>query len=371
MRSAAWRVDPGWTGDWALPPVLERPLTADDRRALVTLSCGGAGPARLVDLLADVDRIGEALEGFELGGYAARVLARFDACGARAVVPGDDEYPDVLRHIAAPPPLLYVRGERLDALAPYVAVVGARVCTRGGARFARRIGAALSASGFTVVSGLARGIDAAAHTGAVETGRSLAVLGTGIDRVYPTEHADLAEAIERTGALVSEFPPGVGPRQWHFPARNRIVAGLAVALVVVEAGARSGALITAGFATDHGKDIWACATGPDNPAGDGVRAMLLDGAQLGVDAEQVADDIAALARAQGWQVATARERTQAAVAGLDGVRADVYGAVLDGATVAGIADAVGRPAIEVATILSELELEGLVEADGSVWHRAG
>jgi DNA processing protein len=368
---ASWRVDPGWTGDWTLPPELERPLGPDDRRALVTLSCGGMGPGRLVEALADVRRVRDALAGYPLPDYAQRVLARFDVCGARAVTPGDDEYPSDLRHIAAPPPLLYVRGERLDVLGPFASIVGARVCTRGGARFARRIAAALASSGFTVVSGLARGIDAAAHTGALETGRSLAVLGTGIDRVYPSEHDELAEAIEATGALVSEFPPGVGPRQWHFPARNRIVSGLSVGVVVVEAGARSGALITAGFALDQGKDVVACATGPENPAGDGIRAMLHDGARLGFDADQIAADLVELARDQGLTVVTAGERRRDAVASLHGERARVYAVLLDGASTDEIAAATGLRAEAVSSVLAELELDGLVGAEGSRWYRSG
>src|SRR5207244_4731833 len=117
-------------------------------------------------------------------------------------------------------------------LRPAVAIVGSRACTSGAKRFACKLGEAIAAAGFTVVSGLARGIDAAAHEGALETGRTVAVLGTGIDVVYPAEHRDLARRVATGGAIVTEFPPGIGPRAWHFPDRNRIISGLSTAVIV-------------------------------------------------------------------------------------------------------------------------------------------
>jgi DNA processing protein len=170
----------------------------------------------------------------------------------------DAAYPPLLAQLHDPPAQLYARG-RLDVLEePAVAVVGARSCSGYGASVARTLGRDLAAAGLVVVSGLARGIDGEAHRGALEAGgTTIAVLGCGIDRDYPRAHAGLAERIRAGGAAVSEYPPGVEPAPWRFPARNRIIAGLSLATVVVEARERSGALITADFALELGRDVFA------------------------------------------------------------------------------------------------------------------
>jgi DNA processing protein len=262
-----WVPDQAWTGEWSVPAVLQRPVTDRERAALVSMSFSGFGPKRLVTVLADADGIEEhAAGGAKVWREAPLLLRRL---GLRALVPSDAEYSVELGAIDAAPLLLFVRGARLDELRPMVAVVGARACTSGAARFARRLGEAFASAGFTVVSGLARGIDAAAHRGALDAGHTVAVLGSGIDVCYPPEHRGLLEEVVANGAIVSEFPPGVGPRAWHFPARNRIISGLSCAVVVVEAGVRSGALITAGFGLDQGRHVLACITGPENPAGAG------------------------------------------------------------------------------------------------------
>ena len=165
-----------------------------------------------------------------------------------------DELPD------PPRDKLYARGDHIDdALnAPTVAVVGARACSGYGAQVARTLGRDLAAAGVTVVSGLARGIDAEAHRGALDAGgRTVAVLGCGIDRDYPAAHAELARRIAETGGIVSEYEPGVEPAPWRFPARNRIIAALADAVVIVEARSRSGALITVDLAMEIGRPIYA------------------------------------------------------------------------------------------------------------------
>jgi DNA processing protein len=170
------------------------------------------------------------------------------------------ELPPLLRAIHDPPPRLHLRGAGEPALLarPAVAVVGARACSSYGAQVARMLGRELAAAGVVVVSGLARGIDGEAHRGALETeGHTVAVLGCGIDRDYPAAHASLARAIEERSLLVSEYEPGVEPAPWRFPARNRIIAGLCAATIVVEARARSGALITADFALEEGREVFA------------------------------------------------------------------------------------------------------------------
>ena len=175
------------------------------------------------------------------------------------VARGAADYPPLLAELHDPPTRLYLRGGPVEILSrPAVAVVGARSCSAYGAQVARDLARALAAAGAVVVSGMARGIDGEAHRGALAAGGpTVAVLGCGIDRDYPRAHAVLASRIAEGGAVVSEYPPGVEPAPWRFPARNRIVAGLAAATVVVEARERSGALITADFALELGREVFA------------------------------------------------------------------------------------------------------------------
>jgi DNA processing protein len=176
--------------------------------------------------------------------------------GWRWLIPGDAGYPPLLSSMVDPPLGLFVRGRLSDA--PTVAVVGSRKATPYGCQVARLLGEELGRSGVVTVSGMARGVDAEAHRGALRVGGvSWAVWGSGPDRVYPPEHAGLAGEISGTGALITEYPPGTPPRRHHFPERNRILAGLSRAVVVVEAAARSGALITARLAMEEGRDVLA------------------------------------------------------------------------------------------------------------------
>ncbi len=187
---------------------------------------------------------------------APRVLTLVKREGWRWLVPGDADYPKMLPHVADPPLGLFVRGELRRA--PVVAVVGSRRATAYGLQVARTLGLELARAGVIVASGMARGIDAAAHEGALEVGGpTWAVWGAGPDHIYPPEHRDLASAISTSGALITEYPPGTGPRKHHFPERNRVLAGMANAVVVVEAAARSGALITARLAIDEGREVLA------------------------------------------------------------------------------------------------------------------
>ncbi len=196
------------------------------------------------------------------------------------LVPSDPRYPALLASIPSPPSL-DVRGtlERGDALA--IAIVGSRQATAYGLEVAETLAAELAARGVTIVSGLARGIDTAAHRGALEAGgRTLAVLGHGIAQVYPPENRALADAIAGRGALLSQFPPTIGPLPHHFPTRNRTLAGLALGVVVVEAAERSGALITAGLAGDLGREVFAVPGRITSPASRGTNGLIRDGAML-------------------------------------------------------------------------------------------
>ncbi len=194
---------------------------------------------------------------FDLAERDAReVRERAAAAGWRWLVPGDPDYPALLPATADPPLGLFVRG-RLAAV-PAVAIVGSRRATPYGRQVARLLGEELGRAGVVVVSGMARGIDGEAHRGAIAAGgASWAVWGCGPDRVYPPEHAELAEELAASGALITEYPPGTPPRRHHFPERNRILAGIATAVVVVEAASRSGALITARLASEEGREVLA------------------------------------------------------------------------------------------------------------------
>ncbi len=194
--------------------------------------------------------------------------------------PSDPDYPALLGAVPVPP-ALWVRGVigADDALA--VAIVGARRATPYGLEAAERLASELAARGVTIVSGLARGIDTAAHRGALAAGgRTVAVLGCGIDVVYPPENRELARAIEAQGALVSQFAPGMAALPGHFPVRNRTLAGLALGVVVVEAAERSGALITAGFAGDLGRELFAVPGRISSDASAGTNRLIQDGAKL-------------------------------------------------------------------------------------------
>ena len=189
--------------------------------------------------------------------------------------------PPLLGAIHGPPPRLYLRGAGDPELlaAPAVAIVGARACSPYGAQVARMLGRELAAAGLVVVSGLARGIDGYAHRGALETdGHTVAVLGCGIDRDYPAAHAGLARSIAERSLIVSEYEPGVEPSPWRFPARNRVIAGLCSATVVVEARERSGALITADFALDEGREVFAVPGEITSSLSDGTNTLLRLGA---------------------------------------------------------------------------------------------
>ncbi|MCL5776960.1 DNA-processing protein DprA [Limibaculum sp. FT325] len=215
------------------------------------------------------------------------------ACGARMVMLGDADYPDALAAIESPPPVLWMRGGVELFRRPSVAVVGARNASALGLRTARWLARELGVAGRVVVSGLARGIDAAAHEAALPTG-TVGVLAGGIDRVYPEEHTDLARRmVEAGGALVAECPVGTEPTSRHFPRRNRLISGLAQGVVLIEAAIRSGSLITARFALDQGREVMACPGAPEDPRSGGCNQLIREGAALIRTAEDVLDALTA------------------------------------------------------------------------------
>jgi DNA processing protein len=234
------------------------------------------------------DEVAGGVAGFPWAEAARRQADRAAAAGARLVTLGDPDYPAALRPIPLPPPFLLLRGglRREDALA--VALVGSRRPTTYGVRIAGRLAADLGRRGVTVVSGFARGVDTAAHRGALDAGaRTLAILGSGVDVVYPPENRDLVARVEAHGALVSQFPMGTAPLPQHFPLRNRLIAALSVGTVVVEAGERSGALITARCAGELSREVYAVPGNVSSPTSEGTNRLIQDGAKLVRDWEDV------------------------------------------------------------------------------------
>ena len=278
-----------------------------------------------------------------------------DQKGIRFVGRSDPCFPARLATIHDPPPGLFVRGTApLELLSrPVIAVVGARACSSYGTQVALTLGRELAAAGVVVVSGLARGVDAAAHRGALETGETVAVLGCGVDRDYPRAHASLAASIAVRGLILSEYPPGVEPAPWRFPARNRIVSGLADATVVVEARERSGALITADLALDEGREVLAVPGEISAHLSKGTNHLL----RLGATPVTCVGDVLAVV---GLKPAPAADAV------LDARLAGVRAAVADGPAAADeLSRRTGLAPAALGAALAELELLGLVcEADG-------
>jgi DNA processing protein len=222
----------------------------------------------------------------------ARVLDAVVQQGARIVPYTDPHYPPALREIHDPPVLLYLKGSDVPHRLLFVGVVGSRSPTPYGLRAAERIGQGLARRGLGVVSGLARGIDSAAHWGCLEgRGFALAVLGTGIDVLYPESNKKLCERILERGALVSEFPPGTPPEPWNFPVRNRIISGISRAIVVVEATLKSGSLITASLALEQGRDVFAVPGSVHSFKSQGCHLLIKQGARLVESADDVLEEL--------------------------------------------------------------------------------
>ena len=319
------------------------------------------------------------------GGWeeAARAeIERARRFGAGLVTLEDGAYPALLRASSDPPPLLYVWGRLRPEDALSVAVVGSRRATPHGVALAHRLGSGLAAAGFTVASGLARGIDAAGHRGALDAGgRTIAVLGSGLDRIYPAEHRKLAEAIAGRGAVLSEFPFGTPPLKGHFPERNRVIAWISWATVVVEAARDSGSLITADLAADEGRMVFAVPGTVDEPNAEGTNALLRGGAIPCRGATDVLEDLAPQVVEAARLLAP--QLPLGAPHGAVGPGASATGAALDGPAPAlspdqrrvldslprtrGMAidrlgEACGLPPGPLLAALLELEIRGLVRA---------
>ena len=283
--------------------------------------------------------------------------------GAQLIGCTDPQYPPLLTAIDDAPACLFVRGETEALLSAQLAMVGSRTPTAGGRRDAHEFARHFACGGLVITSGLALGIDAASHEGALAGGgRTIAVLGCGLDAPYPPENARLAERIARQGALVSEFPPGTAPLKEHFPRRNRLISGLALGVLVVEAARRSGSLITARLATTQGREVFALPGSIHNPMTRGCHALIRQGAKLVETAADVLEELRIPFSKQELE----RESTLPPAPVASGRPLDKdYEILLDAlgfepASIDALVDRTGLPGPSVASMLLILELEGRV-----------
>lgn len=319
-----------------------------DARAVLGAGRGALEETRLVG-----PRLAERIARADLE-PAARLVARVADAGGTVLVPRGEHYPPLLAEIPDPPPMLFALG-RLDLLhAPSVSMVGSRNHTTYGATVARMLAGGLARAGLVVASGMARGIDAIAHEGALDAGGgSIGVLGNGFGVIYPAANRALYARMAREGCLLTEFPPGERPQAGAFQARNRLVSGLSLALVVVEGGRQSGTAITARHAADQGRTVLAVPGPITSPTSWGTNRLLRDGARPALDAESVLEEYGMTPPAQGGarldppSNLPAEEAAVLAVLGADATHVDR------------VCDAVARPVSEVLAALSALELRGL------------
>lgn len=292
------------------------------------------------------------------------------------------DFPPQLEHIPQPPVVLFVVGDASLLLYPQVAIVGARGASAAGLAHARAFARALADAGFAITSGMADGIDGAAHTAALDAGaKTLAVVGTGADRVYPRKHHALARRIAAHGALLSEFPPGTPARPDHFPRRNRIISGLALGTLVIEAGLRSGSLITARLAAEQGREVFALPGSIHDPLARGCHRLIRDGARLVETAAEIVETLTPTARMLGGELvarlgavddevvgpAQAEGETAAAFGYSEGCGGPAYRRLLAElghapATLDELVQRTGQSAAVLSSMLLMLELEARVES---------
>ena len=374
----------------AVHAVIACTTATDVRSWLYLLNAPGLGPAAFHDIIARFGSPEAALaagadELYQAGlikvpareflrrpapDAIATDLAWLDDEGHHLLTCLDPDFPPLLREIPAPPPLLFVNGRRKLLPSLQIAVVGSRNPSPRGRDHARQFAREFSAHGLTVTSGLACGIDTAAHRGALDAGgATIAVTGTGLDRVYPATNRELARTIARGGALVSEFPTGTAPRSENFPRRNRIISGLSLGTLVVEAGVRSGSLITARLAADQGREVFAIPGAIDNPLARGCHALIRTGAKLVECGRDCLEELDALARA----CTAAAENPVPTSAHVTPEHARVLAQVDYAPTsIDTVILRTGLTAARVSSILLALEMEDLVTpAPGGTYLRTG
>ena len=363
-------------------------MDEDELRAwLLALRCPGLGPGglrtRLAEAGGDIARaLGRLAQSRAPADAAAREWlrrpdpARLDADRAWLAAPGhrllcctEADFPPPLDTIPQPPAALFVAGDASRLLLPQVAIVGARQASPGGLANARAFARALGQAGLLVTSGMADGIDGAAHAAALDAGlATVAVVGTGPDRIYPRKHHALARRIVEQGVLVSEFPPGTPARADHFPRRNRLIAGLALGTLVVEAGLRSGSLITARLAAEQGREVFALPGSIHHPLARGSHQLIRDGARLVEEPGEVVEALATAARALGAELAGRlgvawAEPEMSAASGGAAVDDPLLAALgHDPVPLDDLVARLGVPAAELSARLLMLELDGRIGA---------
>jgi DNA processing protein len=296
-----------------------------------------------------------------------RMLEAVYRAGASVITLDDADYPPLLRELPDAPPVLFVKGTLLDADRWAVAFVGTRRATAYGREVTRQLVASLAGAGITIVSGLALGIDAAAHKAALDAGgRTIAVLGCGIDRVYPPEHRKLAADIVNNGALITEFPLGTEPEGKNFPVRNRLISGLSLGVVVVEAPLNSGALLTADFAAEQGRDVFAVPGNVTSPASAGTNRLIQNGAKLVVSADDILDEL-------NLTRTTVETQTQVRQIAPDSPLEAALAALLEDEPlhIDDLVERSGLPITVVSSTLALMELKGMVQRqEGMTYARA-
>ena len=324
--------------------------------------------------LTDIARRGGAKRGMRVctREAAEAELAEAARRGIVFVAPGEADYPPAMRHMPSPPPLLAVRGHVPALRRQAVAIVGPRNASALGIKFAGQLAHELAEAGLLVVSGLARGIDGAAHAASLRRG-TVASLAGGLDRLYPPEHAELAERITERGALISEMPLGHAPRAKDFPRRNRLIAGMSLGTVVVQAAARSGSLITARLANEMGREVFAVPGFPLDPRAEGTNQLIRRGATLTTSVDDILEALAPQLREDPWEApAVAEEPAQGYAppppphAPMDGSESDRLLAAI-GAEPVDLDDLLRATDLAPATLraaLLELELSGRIERHG-------
>lgn len=276
----------------------------------------------------------------------------------------DRDYPPLLHEIPDPPLVLYFWGKLECLTRPTIAIVGRRKASPRGIGWAKRLGRELASFGITIVSGLALGVDAAAHAGALETGMTAAILGSGLDRIYPRANNRLARAIPKKGVLISPFPSGTPPLRGNFPARNRIISGLSRGVIVVEAGERSGSLITASLAVEQNRDVYAVPGDPLDVGASGPNRLIQDGAKLIFGAEDVLEEMY-LSRQLKLPISQEHGKTApseaSGISKLDKSLGRLLNCLDGPLHLDEIAVKTNLPAADVTSGLIQLELKGLVE----------
>lgn len=301
-------------------------------------------------------KLRQAIDGLDVNAEIERLVEH----GVTLLRRGHGDYPAALAQIAGAPELLYVKGRIEPRDAEAIAIVGSRFCTSYGKKTAERLAGDLARAGFTIVSGLARGIDGAVHRGALQAGgRTLAVLAGGLSRIYPPEHRELADQVKDQGALLSESAMTMEPMAQLFPARNRIISGLSRGVIVIEAGEKSGALITASHAAEQGREVFAVPGAVDSPASAGTLELLRKGAKIVRHAQDVIDDLRGIAPLVAPKAteppAPARPPT-----GLEPLQLKIWELLAQPTYVDDIARHVGVPVAELTRTLMLIEMKRVI-----------